>query len=293
MSLRRIRTVAWFRPALKMASENPHCSRPCRPSIPRWNRGGFPDWVVAHVVFAGRHDVVPGLVAQAPMIPGQVVRGVGVVAPHPGAIVLLPCHQAGAGRSAYRGGTDGIGEPGSAIGELTQMRGAHRDIRVHFHPLRPLLVGLDEQYVGAFVGHVGPDLRLSQGRLVAWKGRDRTKGPVFLNAQETVCTESISRAHPNVMTFPPLQEGKAQGGLLPPKKGNSFRHSSRNNRGPGGVDRSGVSLRAVLIGGCAALFIGVSLPYTNMVIKGGLLAHNHNTRQRCSFSSCSSGSPIP
>ena len=43
------------------------------------------------------------------------------------------------------------------------------------------------------------------------------------------------------------------------------------------MDRSGVSLRAVLIGGCAALFIGVSLPYTNMVIKGGLLAHNHNT----------------
>jgi hypothetical protein len=39
----------------------------------------------------------------------------------------------------------------------------------------------------------------------------------------------------------------------------------------------GVSLRAVLCGGALSLFIGVSLPYTNMIIKGGLLAHNHNT----------------
>ena len=38
----------------------------------------------------------------------------------------------------------------------------------------------------------------------------------------------------------------------------------------------GVSLRAVLSGAALALFIGVSLPYTNMIIKGGLLAHNHN-----------------
>ena len=35
-------------------------------------------------------------------------------------------------------------------------------------------------------------------------------------------------------------------------------------------------MRAVLCGGALALFIGVSLPYTNMIIKGGLLAHNHN-----------------
>ncbi len=42
------------------------------------------------------------------------------------------------------------------------------------------------------------------------------------------------------------------------------------------TDSRGVSLRSVAIGGAAALFIGVSLPYTNMVIKGGLLAHNHN-----------------
>ena len=39
----------------------------------------------------------------------------------------------------------------------------------------------------------------------------------------------------------------------------------------------GVSLRAVLCGAGLALWIGVSLPYTNMIIKGGLLAHNHNT----------------
>ena len=38
----------------------------------------------------------------------------------------------------------------------------------------------------------------------------------------------------------------------------------------------GVSLRAVLCGAALALWIGVSLPYTNMVIKGAVLAHNHN-----------------
>ena len=43
-----------------------------------------------------------------------------------------------------------------------------------------------------------------------------------------------------------------------------------------GEDQRGVSLRAVLCGGGLALFIGVALPYSNMIIKGGLLAHNHN-----------------
>ena len=43
------------------------------------------------------------------------------------------------------------------------------------------------------------------------------------------------------------------------------------------TDRNGVSLRAVLCGAALSLWIGVSLPYTNMIIKGGLLAHNHNT----------------
>ena len=55
------------------------------------------------------------------------------------------------------------------------------------------------------------------------------------------------------------------------------------SKGIGGSDRQGadaargVSLRAVLWGAALSLWIGVSLPYTNMIIKGGLLAHNHNT----------------
>ena len=40
---------------------------------------------------------------------------------------------------------------------------------------------------------------------------------------------------------------------------------------------STLTLRAVLCGAALSLFIGASLPYTNMIIKGGLLAHNHNT----------------
>jgi hypothetical protein len=39
----------------------------------------------------------------------------------------------------------------------------------------------------------------------------------------------------------------------------------------------GITFRAVLVGGLISLFIGVSLPYTNMIIKGSLLAHNFNT----------------
>ena len=42
-------------------------------------------------------------------------------------------------------------------------------------------------------------------------------------------------------------------------------------------DAPGVTFRAVLAGGLISLFIGVSLPYTNMIIKGALLAHNFNT----------------
>jgi len=40
---------------------------------------------------------------------------------------------------------------------------------------------------------------------------------------------------------------------------------------------AGVTFRSVLIGALISLFIGVSLPYTNMIIKGALLAHNFNT----------------
>jgi hypothetical protein len=49
------------------------------------------------------------------------------------------------------------------------------------------------------------------------------------------------------------------------------------DRVEGNGHRRGVSLRAVLWGAALSLWIGVSLPYTNMIIKGGLLAHNHNT----------------
>ena len=39
----------------------------------------------------------------------------------------------------------------------------------------------------------------------------------------------------------------------------------------------GITARAVLIGALMALFIGAATPYTNMIIKGSLLAHNTNT----------------
>jgi hypothetical protein len=39
----------------------------------------------------------------------------------------------------------------------------------------------------------------------------------------------------------------------------------------------GVSARAVLVGAALSLAIGIALPYTNMVIKGAVMAHNHNT----------------
>ena len=109
--------------------------------------------IVAHVVFASRHDVISSLVAQTQVVLGQIVRGGGVVAPHSGAIVLLPGHQTGARRSANRRRTDGVSQPNPAIGELPQMRSAHRNIWVHLDPLRSLLIGEDEQYVGAFVRH--------------------------------------------------------------------------------------------------------------------------------------------
>ena len=44
-----------------------------------------------------------------------------------------------------------------------------------------------------------------------------------------------------------------------------------------GTDKPGVTFRALLIGSLMALFIGLVLPYTNMIIKGSLLAHNLNT----------------
>lgn len=52
-----------------------------------------------------------------------------------------------------------------------------------------------------------------------------------------------------------------------------------NQDAPGraGQEASGVTFRAVIAGALIALFIGVALPYTNMIIKGALLAHNFNT----------------
>ncbi|MEW6752080.1 MAG: DUF6785 family protein [Candidatus Latescibacterota bacterium] len=46
-----------------------------------------------------------------------------------------------------------------------------------------------------------------------------------------------------------------------------------------GSDRPGpgVTVRAVLVGGAGSLFLGVALPYANMIIKGSLLDHNFNT----------------
>ena len=39
----------------------------------------------------------------------------------------------------------------------------------------------------------------------------------------------------------------------------------------------GVTFKALLIGGGASLFIGVAVPYSNMIIKGTVLAHNFST----------------
>ena len=44
-----------------------------------------------------------------------------------------------------------------------------------------------------------------------------------------------------------------------------------------GMGKPGVTFRSLLIGSLIALFIGIVLPYTNMIIKGSLLAHNLNT----------------
>ena len=44
-----------------------------------------------------------------------------------------------------------------------------------------------------------------------------------------------------------------------------------------GMGKPGVTFRSLLIGSLMALFIGIVLPYTNMIIKGSLLAHNLNT----------------
>ncbi len=44
-----------------------------------------------------------------------------------------------------------------------------------------------------------------------------------------------------------------------------------------GRERGGVTVRSVIAGAALSLGIGVALPYSNMIIKGGLLGHNFNT----------------
>ena len=39
----------------------------------------------------------------------------------------------------------------------------------------------------------------------------------------------------------------------------------------------GISLKSLLVGGATALFIGIAVPYSNMIIKGTVLAHNFST----------------
>ena len=43
------------------------------------------------------------------------------------------------------------------------------------------------------------------------------------------------------------------------------------------MERGGVTLRSVIAGAALSLGIGMALPYSNMIIKGGLLGHNFNT----------------
>lgn len=58
--------------------------------------------------------------------------------------------------------------------------------------------------------------------------------------------------------------------------GDYLRYLGQRRRGAG-QGRPGVTLRAVVAGAVLSLFIGVSLPYSNMIIKGAVLGHNFNT----------------
>jgi hypothetical protein len=105
------------------------------------------------MVFAGTHNVVSGLVAQAQVVLEHIIGSIGVVAPHARAIIFLPGHQASARRGANGRRANCVGKPDAAPGELPQMRRAHRNIGVHLDPLRPLLIRLDKKYVRTFVQH--------------------------------------------------------------------------------------------------------------------------------------------
>ena len=109
--------------------------------------------VIAHVVFTCAHNIVSGLVAQAQVVLEHIIGRISAIAPHARAVVLLPSHEAGTRRGANGRRTNCVGKPDTALGELPQMRRAHRNIGVHLDPLRPLLIRLDKKYVGAFVWH--------------------------------------------------------------------------------------------------------------------------------------------
>ena len=52
---------------------------------------------------------------------------------------------------------------------------------------------------------------------------------------------------------------------------------SRNRPAPDRSESAGVTLRSVCIGALLSLFIGAAVPYTNMVLKGSVMAHNFST----------------
>ena len=58
-----------------------------------------------------------------------------------------------------------------------------------------------------------------------------------------------------------------------------FQHHLEAQRGSDQPDEktSGITFRAVSIGAFLSLFIGAAVPYTNMIIKGTVMAHNFST----------------
>ena len=59
----------------------------------------------------------------------------------------------------------------------------------------------------------------------------------------------------------------------------AFRHhlESRRSSPLEGEKARGITGRAVCTGALLSLFIGLTVPYTNMIIKGTVMAHNFST----------------
>ena len=53
--------------------------------------------------------------------------------------------------------------------------------------------------------------------------------------------------------------------------------NTRRRAALGGKKTKGITGRAVFVGGLLSLFIGAAVPYTNMIIKGTVMAHNFST----------------